>query len=310
MAKESDYWTTTRREMAEENNLLVFKNWRTVRSIPIYKDNEFPMTYPVEVTYMLRRRNAEEIAHWKSILKEPFRGHTESSYKKAQLKVFNDTVSTSWTLKSAHHILTFEGLSKKSIKEYDQIVEFGAGIGETARLIIDFGFKGEYFILDLPETGRISNYYLQGRAKICDKLNDIPRGKKTLFIGTWSLSEVPEDYKNEVVEYFKNSDFLIIFQNNIFGYDNYNYFTKIFPGKSNTEIKLRPIPWHKGAGGNFYIYASGKQKSSENIYYQNGIKSEFVLPPIGEHRIRVAVHFISRIPYAIWRRRHTLFKTQ
>jgi hypothetical protein len=303
MANESDYWSKTRKEMREEDNLSLFKNWRTVRSIPIYKDNEFPMTYPVEVEYMLRRRHPEEIDRWRQILKEPFLGHTDASYKKARLSFFDGTVSTSWTLKSAHHILTFEGLSGKSIKEYDQIVEFGAGIGETARLILDLGFEGDYFILDLPETGRISNYYLQGKAKICDRLGDIPQGKNTLFIGTWSLSEVPEDYRNEVVAYFRNADFLIIFQRNIFGYDNYDYFTNVFPHKSNTDLTIRPIPWHRGAGGNFYVYASGKKTPSDG---RNVVKPEYVLPPISEHRIRVALHLVSRIPHAIWRRRHRL----
>lgn len=304
MSNESDFWTRTRREMAAENDLSVFKTWNTVRSIPIYKDDEFPMTYPVEVEYMLRRRPREEIERWKAILNEPFLGHTPASYKRAQLRFLDGTEATSWTTKSAHHILTFEGMSGRSIKDYDRIVEFGAGIGETARLILDLGFTGQYYILDLPEIGRISSYYLGGRAKYCKDKNEISREGRTLFIATWSLSEVPESYKDEIAEYFRGSDFLIIFQGDIFGYDNYSYFTKRFPEKSGAEIALRPIPWHKGAGGNHYVYATAKGERGTGAAERH---PGYALPPLSKHRLRVARHyFLSHAPRAAWRRARKL----
>lgn len=296
MSTTSEYWSQIRNEMANELDLSVFKNWRTVRSIPIYKDNEFPMTYPVEVEYMLRRRGEAEISRWKSVLKEPFLGHTADSYRTAQLKILDNTSTTSWVCKSAHHILTYEGMSGKNICEYDQIIEFGAGIGETARVIRDLGFSGEYHILDLPEIGRISSYYLGDKVKFHNVLEGVPLQSNRLFIATWSLSEVPEDYKKKVAAYFKNSDFLIIFQNEIFGYSNYNWFTNEFPVISNTEILLRQLVWHKGAGGNYYMYATNSPNKSNLL--------ECTLPPATNHSVRKAIHLLRRAPKSLIRKIH------
>src|SRR5690606_26918891 len=157
----------------------------------------------------------------------------EQSYAIASRKCFNNTVECSaWTLKTAHHILTFEAMTGNDITAYDQIVEFGSGIGETARMILDMGFKGDYLLYDLPETVRIPAFYLSkyDNVKIINNYDEIPQGKKTLFIGTWSLSEVPISYRNPIVSHLKgNTDFLIIFQKSIFGYDNLTYFTVDFP---------------------------------------------------------------------------------
>lgn len=268
MTKQDPYWTTTKAAMDNEKNLSVFKTWKTVRSIPIYKDNELPIPYSTEVEYMLSRRSPDEIERWKPCLKEPFLGHTKESYAAAQWKVFKDTPTTTWTLKSAHHILTYEALSGRSILRYDQIVEFGAGIGETARLIMDLGFRGDYYILVLPEIARISGFYVQGRAKItCKVARRFARtslkyhgARIRLVIATWSLSEVPIEYRNDVVSFFKGSDFLMIFQNEIFEYKHYDYFSQVFPMVSGTSVRMHPIVWHNGAKGNWYLAARGLDK--------------------------------------------------
>jgi hypothetical protein len=310
MTKEHSYWTTTKAAMDNEKDLSVLKTWKTIRSIPIYKDNELPIPYSTEVEYMLSCRSPDEIERWKPCLKEPFLGHTKESYSAAQWKVFKDTPTTTWTLKSAHHILTYEALSGRSILNYDQIVEFGAGIGETARLIMDLGFRGDYYILDLPEIARISGFYMQGRAKICTNFAEIPRRKNTLIIATWSLSEVPIEYRNDVVSFFKGSDFLIIFQNEIFEYKNYDYFSRVFPMVSGTSIRMHPIVWHSGAKGNWYLAARGLDEptSTKCIDESSQNAPTYELPPLHHHRFRTAMHFLARMPRAIWRRRHRLMR--
>jgi hypothetical protein len=260
------------------------------------KTTNFPSRTLQKFRYMLSRRSIEERSQWKPCLREPFLGHTKKSFAAAQWKIFKDTPSTTWVLKSAHHILTYEALCGRSIKSYDQIVEFGAGIGETARLILDLGFRGDYYILDLPEIARISGFYLQGRANICTGFAEIPRRKNTLFIATWSLSEVPIEYRNEVVSFFKGCDFLIIFQNEIFEYNNYDYFTRAFPAVSGTSIRMHPIVWHRGAKGNWYLVARGldehPQTKSIDECSQNA--TTYVLPPVHNHQFRTSLYFLAR----------------
>ena len=212
-SNESNFWTQTRKELAAENDLYTFKTWKIVNTIPIYNSHECFGEFRADVEVLL---NGQPNELWKKILKEPFLGHTEKSYAESSRKSFHDTVECSaWTLKSAHHILTYEAMTGKDITAYDQIVDFGSGIGETARMILDMGFKGDYLLYDLPETARISTFYLSkyDNVKAIENFDQIPQRKKTLFIATWSLSEVPYSYRNQILSYLReNTDFLIIFQ--------------------------------------------------------------------------------------------------
>ena len=77
---------------------------------------------------------------------------------------------------------------------------------------------------------------------------------------TWSLSEVPFQYRNEICEYFYGQDYLIIFQSQVFEYHNNDYFVFEFPYRSGTFTRLRPIPYHSGGGGNFFLAATSFKK--------------------------------------------------
>lgn len=116
-SNENEFWTTTKKRFTAENDLKTFKNWEVVRSIPLYVTHEFTEHYSSEVSTLLNRRN--DRAEWFGVLREPFLGHTEDSYQSAALKIFGHVECTSWTLKSAHHILMFESMSGTSVHEYD-----------------------------------------------------------------------------------------------------------------------------------------------------------------------------------------------
>lgn len=250
---ESDFWTKTKQQLAAEKDLNVFKTWNTVVSIPIYNYDCFDQ-YKKEVETLLKNKLSDK---WIKVLKEPFLGHTPATYALASKSIFNNTVECSaWTLKTAHHILTYEAMTGKDITDYDQIIDFGSGIGETGRMILDLGFKGDYILYDLPEMARIPLFYLSSydNVRAITHYKEIPKGKKTLFIGTWSLSEVPISYRNPIVSHLKgDADYLIIFQKEIWGYDNLNYFTVDFPKISDTYIKVQQITWHAGWGGNYFL---------------------------------------------------------
>lgn len=255
--QENRFWNQTKQQFEQETDLEHFKTWPVVRSVPIYNEDAIHNEYSTEVSEMIARLDLGEQQRWCSVLKEPFKGHTTESYQKAVRTILNGVECSGWTQKTAHHLLTYESMSGKSINSYDQIVEFGAGIGETARMIRDLGFRGEYYIYDLPEVSRISSYYLDGWVKSVDHYKQIPITGKTLFIGTWSLSEVPFEYRNEIAAHFKGQDFLIIFQNSVFEYSNQPYFLFTFPYVSNTFYRLQPISWNSGGNGNFYMIAQG-----------------------------------------------------
>lgn len=258
--KENKFWSQAKKQAVTDQNFDNFKNWEFVRKIPIYQPQEFPQQYSNDVRQLLSRRNEEDQNRFKIALKEPYLGHDEESWKEAVLDL-DGQECTSWSLKCAHHILTYENATGRDVRDYDMIIDFGAGIGELGRYLRDIGYENEYIIYDLPEVAKISSEYLNRLTishRVVEHFSEIDiTDKKVLFIGTWSLSEVPYSYRNEITKYFPGIDWLIIFQQEVFEYQNTQYFTLEFPVRSNTYIQLRHIPWHFGGKGNFYLFTKG-----------------------------------------------------
>jgi len=252
----NEVWTYLKQVLAQEKDLRYFKNWATLTSIPLYNRNDGWDFYSKDTLRLLKER--QDLNLWKYAIREPIVGHTETSYSHIR-KFINEMECSTWTLKAANHLLQYEKLSGKSIYDYEQIVEFGAGIGETSRLIRDLEYKGDLYIYDLPEISRISSYYLTQLGKKFINVghyNEIPNDKTTLFIATWSLSEVPFEYRNEIVEHFKNKDFLISFQNNL-GYNNWDYFNNVFPDKAKVTCKLMEFGFFQPPHQSYYLICKG-----------------------------------------------------
>ena len=256
---ENAYWTETKKKFTEEN-LNEFKTWESVLYVPIYSFFQFEEQYGRDVMAKLASLNEEDAALWKKVLKEPFLGHTTESYEKITRYLVNENerIETSpWALKSAHHILSYITNTGRNILDYDQIVEFGPGIGETCRIINDLGFKGDYYLYDLPEVLRVSSYYNSrfSNVKGVTHYSEIPTNKKTLFIGTWSISETPLQFRDEVFTYFKDADYLLIYQMQVFEYSNNPYFMIKFPQLINKDVNIVSIPWLSHiANGNNYLF--------------------------------------------------------
>jgi hypothetical protein len=219
------------------SDLENFKNWGIVRKIPIYYTGDLEnyavstrTLFAEEVVQMINKKEIAEQNKWISLLKEPIRGHNLQSYLEAAflLSGIGDSkvLTSTWAIKSAHHLLAFEESSGLSLDNYDQIVEIGPGIGDTARTLLESGYKKPYHILDLPKVYRISSYYLSDYPNIFfhNQYQSIPNHLKTLVIGTWSFSEMPIAEREEILEYFKGSDFHFLWQQAFYEYDNPRYF--------------------------------------------------------------------------------------
>ena len=156
-----------------------------------------------------------------------------------------------------------------NVKDYDVILEFGAGYGGMAKLCNDMGYNNTYYIYDLPELKKIQSFYLNNlnvKHQIINTLSDLQQvnvsdKKKKLFIATWSLSEVSFDLREKILKIIKDFDsVIIVFQNNIWDRNNGEYFKKngIFQqnfSNINKWIKQN-IPYIKWDGGNYYLIGS------------------------------------------------------
>src|SRR3954463_4851922 len=169
-----DFWERSIKGFRLDRDLADFKTWGVVRQIPTSSEHELADDYYEDVRQLLD--SSPRQAEWEHVLSkgEPRRGHTEESYARALYQPAAGVSTTGFRLKSLHHVLSFEQLREKSILDYDCIVEFGAGIGDTACTIFDRGYRGAYFIVDFPEIARISSYYLGGRAEVLHSVDDIP----------------------------------------------------------------------------------------------------------------------------------------
>jgi hypothetical protein len=222
----------------------------------LYRDNEFIAEYSDDVIDMLNRSRYNQ--DWLSVLKanEPKRGHSEESWKAAQV-MLDVLPTTGAVLKNMHHILTFEEMRGKSVLDYHNIIEVGAGIGELARLIFARGFEGRYFVVDLPEVSRISSYYNDDKTIPLTHINELPNDvdkSATLLIGTWSMSEVPFEYRDEIGKTLVGCDSLILSQSVFKELEsNIPYFLNQWPMVNQCFYRLRQLTFHTGDGGNMYV---------------------------------------------------------
>lgn len=257
---ENAYWSEQKLRFDQETDLNIFKTWNSVLSVPLYAHSQFESDYATDLARMYYSTPHDVQTLWQKVLKEPILGHTVDSYKTVLkfLSVDGAVIEcTPWTLKCGHHVLSFLTETGRKLSDYDQIIEFGPGIGETCRIINDLGFTGDYYLYDLPEVLRISTFYNKKypNVKGITHYSQVKSDRKTLFIGTWSISEVPIEYRDEVFEHFKNADFLIVYQHKGFEYNNHEYFNGRFKSIIGKDIKLVNIDWlNHIAEGNKYLF--------------------------------------------------------
>ena len=239
-----------------------FKTDYIVYRVPLYTDYFLPFDreYLKDVMSYYDRQSESCKEVISKALQERRIGHTNQSYTDAIFSPSKDLQNISvWTVKSLHHWITLLELSGKDINEYDHIVEVGAGIGESARMVYDaLCYRGEYTILDLPEISEYSKINLKDypQVKFAMDVKNINASSKTLLFSTWGLSEIQLRDRDIIVKQFKDSDMLVAFQGIIFDVDNKDYFVRKYPTLYKKNIKLKNISMLNADEGNFYMFAT------------------------------------------------------
>ena len=163
------------------------------------------------------------------------------------------------------------------VTSYDLILEFGGGYGGMAKVCNGMGYNNTYYIYDLPQLKKLQDYHLTEinvKHKIINELKELKdimldnTSSKKLFIATWSLSEVGNELREQIIEIIKDFDSVfIIFQYNnpIKGQDNYEYFynsgsfQKMFNNINTWQLKkMEFVPWD---GGSYYLIGNNKEKN-------------------------------------------------
>ncbi len=136
------------------------------------------------------------------------------------------------TIQQASHIYNWSKFSSKPIWKLDSIIEFGAGFGSMARLVRALGFKGMYYIYDLPELVELQKYYLskfniENYNKYVTWINNPQEACECdLLIGMWSLSESPIDLRDIWLKQYRHNSYLLGIAHEFGDINNIEYFER------------------------------------------------------------------------------------
>jgi hypothetical protein len=252
----NSFWEEQRIKISNCLNTLpidTFRGWDPVCSIPLYEVwHWLGYMEGAQKTYFRILGDERVLNKWIRSMSPKTWGFTHERYMRTLSKIKFpyagfELDTTTYNLKSNHHIETYQQLTSKNILDYDRIVEFGGGTGDLSKLIFDLGYDGEYCIYDIPEVLEIQKLNFIPYNKKPIFTSNIPKySKNTLFISTWGFSEVPLLLRNKFLDSLQPENWLITTQRNIFGINNDLYF-------DSWDGKRSEIPWIVWDGGSYYI---------------------------------------------------------
>lgn len=200
------------------------------------QQHEFFWKYPCVYHCMLVQHWLEPIVYeWKQLDKDRFQ---KSEYLRGVLNLneesfrhnFPITPLSNNLIHQAYHLQQYESLTGKKVEDLESIVEFGGGYGAMCLLAHELGFKGKYVIYDLPEFSLLQEFYLSQHNL---KAEWNPRRKPSdadLFMGLYSLSEVPPSERD--LKVVRANSYLFLYSGKWQDYDNVGWFRRF--AASNT----------------------------------------------------------------------------
>lgn len=245
-----DYWPIMREVFKYDCNHLPlnrFRLWASVHNVPLvtqYKTSRF-----LGETFYALARNPNIT----NVLKENWIGLPSEEFR-SYLRVVSDFDTSMQRIQNVAHLLITK-FSEEDIRNYNSIIEIGAGYGDMCSVIHNMGFKGKYTIVDIPEVWPIQKFYLnQQNINPSFSFEDNNIEPADLVIATWSLSETSIEYRNQLIPKIINSkNWMILSQSTVFGYNhNENYFENLFKDKNMIRIPLISDGLSKWDGGNNY----------------------------------------------------------
>jgi len=237
-------WENNRKEIRRailEDNIMDFINWNVIQKTMFF---EAPRT------------EYEDVLKNEQLIKAI--GESQIGNPKSY---FLDS-TTSGNL--IHHAYSISQMLKRcNLDSFDKIIEFGGGYGSMCRLFRNMKYSGKYVIFDLPEflalqeyyIGSINTKYLNNTIFTGDMHSLKDNESNSLFIATWSFSEMPLELREDLLKYLNFSFCIIAFQSEFDGIDNIKYFTEFKNKYPEIEFKINPIDH---LNGHYYLIGTKK----------------------------------------------------
>lgn len=248
-----NFWETMREVFKHDFETLPkdrFKMWASVWAVPFVTRRKFAYNTAVAMSAAIQD------PVYASALVEPIIGCTRDDFTK-YLSVFDDFDTTNTRLLHMSYLIDC-GYTRQQLEKMDTIVELGAGLGEMCDIIHKLGFKGKYIIFDLPEVSAMQKWYHDklGYKNITytSDISDLPVDSD-LCVATWSLTEMPIDLRNNIIEQIKDTkNWLVGYSTQIFNINNKDWIDStllsVVGNKKVETINIPHMPWH---GGSFYL---------------------------------------------------------
>ncbi len=238
-------WENNRKEIRRailEDNLADFINWNIIQKTMFFVAPK--VEYKEVMNNKLLSKSIEE-----------------SKFGNPKQYFLNSTTSGNLI----HHAYSIAQLFKFcNLDDFDNIVEFGGGYGSMCRLFKNMNYLGKYTIFDLPEFSALQKFYLSSfnenyikNVIFTGEMTRLNNNKSTtLFIATWSFSEMPINLREELLDNLQFDYCVIAFQFKFDGIDNMEYFDSFKKRYNNVNFKIYPIDH---LTGHFYLVGSKKK---------------------------------------------------
>ena len=112
------------------------------------------------------------------------------------------------------------------------------------------GFRGDYFIQDVPEVSLLQEYYLSNVGVNAILTTETPDIEADLVVGCYSFSEIPINLRESVLARVKGRSYLFAYQDVFYEVDNYEWFKKFAHSRPHldwNEIHIEHLP------GRYYL---------------------------------------------------------
>jgi len=248
---DENYWSTMREVFAHDAETLPlqrFKVWMSTLSVPL-------MSQARHSEYIRLGLDAAQDPVYRDALTETYIGMTEQDHQMV-FNMFSDFPTTMNRIQALGHLL-FNGYDYEKIRSMKTIVELGGGVGDLCDTVYRLGFTGDYYIYDFPEISKLQEYHLttagHENVKFINSTDSLVAGD--LVVATWSLTEMPLDLRDVVVDKLQDSkEWIVAYSNKIFGIDNDAWIKETFiPKMKNKTCEINALDFMPWDGGTFYL---------------------------------------------------------
>lgn len=205
------------------------------------------------------------VNHWEDVVGKEIKDLPQTYLRLANMPIvstndyYKNTEYSRNLIHQLYHFWQWEQFSSKKVSQLNTIIEIGAGYGAMALLARRLGFRGDYYICDLPEFCLLQEYFLSN-VMIYNKdiYYNAPLPKSAdLLIACYSLSEMPIAERKGYLYDIDARSYLFLFSQEWVDYDNLHYFkqfAELTPHAGTWEWLVKPSRYLPQ--GNWYSFGN------------------------------------------------------